>query len=207
MTLESRSVVTSSTSVVELVEHIRKRDSLGQDASRELFERVKIPVWRYVMTLVRDDGVAEGILNQAYMRFWSHAPSLPSDVKVEAWLTTVATNLAIDYFRDRRRAVSRTISLDYYGEGGEGGASRSGMWLQRKLSVDGMEDEICSWMDVWDGLATLGDLDCELVVLYKISGFSQRELAKMYGMKEDAVNKRIGRALMKLRAYLKEERG
>lgn len=64
------------------------------------FERVVIGV---AMAVVHDQGLAEDVGQQAFVRAWSHADLYdPCRGSVRTWMTTIVRNLAVDMMRVRR---------------------------------------------------------------------------------------------------------
>ena len=59
--------------------------------------RVHATAWR----ILRDQAEAEDIAQEAFLRLWREAPRLGA-IPVEAWLTRVAANLAIDRYRRKK---------------------------------------------------------------------------------------------------------
>jgi RNA polymerase sigma-70 factor (ECF subfamily) len=202
MTSTPRRAISAATTKAELAKHISERDELERAATEEMYERIKRPIWRRLVFLVGDEGQASDLLQEAYTRYWSHAPKLDPDTNVEAWVNRVATNLFVDDYRKFGKTAKLTTSLSYTPGELEGNARSEMQFIEQALAVTDMEDHVCLRIDLRDALYKLNDFDRNLVVLHKMSGYSQRELAQMFNMKEDAINKRIGRAVVKLYEYL-----
>jgi RNA polymerase sigma factor (sigma-70 family) len=73
------------------------------DAATAFIRRFQARVYGLVLTIVRDEGVAEDVAQETFMRAWKHAHSYdPRRGRVPTWLLTIARNLAIDVVRVRR---------------------------------------------------------------------------------------------------------
>ena len=73
------------------------------DAATAFIRRFQARVYGLVLTIVRDEGVAEDVAQETFMRAWKHARSYdPRRGRVPTWLLTIARNLAIDVVRVRR---------------------------------------------------------------------------------------------------------
>lgn len=205
MTTTPRRAISAATTTAELACHIRERDELERDASRELYERIKKPIWRRLIFLVADGELALELLQEAYTRYWAHAPALDPSINVEAWINRVATNLAIDYHRGPGKRARCTTSLSDTPEASEKGTCNEVQFVEQALAITNMEDRGCLRIDLQNALYQLGDLDRKLVILHEMSGYTQRELAHMFDMKEDAIQKRVRRAEVWLREYLRSK--
>ena len=69
------------------------------DAATAFIRRFQARVYGLVVTIVRDEGVAEDVA-QEFVRAWKHARTYdPRRGRVATWLLTIARNLAIDVIR------------------------------------------------------------------------------------------------------------
>ena len=73
------------------------------DAATAFIRRFQARVYGLVLTIVRDEGTAEEVAQEAFMRAWKHAHTYDSRRgRVATWLLTIARNLAIDRVRVKR---------------------------------------------------------------------------------------------------------
>jgi RNA polymerase sigma factor (sigma-70 family) len=73
-----------------------------RDAATAFTRRFQSRVYGLVLTIVRDEGVAEDVAQEAFVRAWKHAHTYdPRRGRVAPWLLTIARNLAIDVVRVR----------------------------------------------------------------------------------------------------------
>jgi RNA polymerase sigma factor (sigma-70 family) len=98
-------VVSSALSDEALLSGLAAGDS---DAATAFIRRFQARVYGLVLTIVRDEGIAEEVAQETFMRAWKHARTYdPRRGRVSTWLLTIARNLAIDVVR-----VKRTQPLD-----------------------------------------------------------------------------------------------
>jgi RNA polymerase sigma factor (sigma-70 family) len=72
------------------------------DAATAFIRRFQSRVYGLVLTIVRDEGIAEDVAQEAFVRAWRHARTYdPRRGRVSTWLLTIARNLAIDVIRVR----------------------------------------------------------------------------------------------------------
>jgi RNA polymerase sigma-70 factor (ECF subfamily) len=66
------------------------------DAATAFIRRFQARVYGLVVTIVRDEGVAEDVAQETFVRAWKHARTYdPRRGRVATWLLTIARNLAI----------------------------------------------------------------------------------------------------------------
>jgi RNA polymerase sigma factor (sigma-70 family) len=70
------------------------------DATTAFIRRFQARVYGLALTIVRDEGTAEDVAQETFVRAWKHAGTYDSRRgRVATWLLTIARNLAIDVVR------------------------------------------------------------------------------------------------------------
>jgi RNA polymerase sigma-70 factor (ECF subfamily) len=70
------------------------------DAAAAFIRRFQARVFGLALTIVRDEGRAEDVAQETFVRAWKHAGTYdPRRGRVVTWLLTIARNLAIDVIR------------------------------------------------------------------------------------------------------------
>ena len=91
-----------------LAELLRRRDP---DALAKLYDRYGRSVYALVYRVVRDQGIAEDLVQETFLRVWNRSSHFDA-VKgsLVTWILTIARNQAIDYLRsvDARMARGQT---------------------------------------------------------------------------------------------------
>ena len=83
------------------------------EALAELYDRCGSIVFRLILRIVRDQGVAEDLVQETFLRVWNRARSFdPERGSAVPWVLAVARNRAIDYVRAHGRQNNRTMDLD-----------------------------------------------------------------------------------------------
>jgi len=79
----------------------------GERAALQRLYQVEAPLLLgIVLRLVRDRGLAEDILHDAFLRIWRGAAGFaPERGSARGWMCSVARNLALNALRDRQRLV------------------------------------------------------------------------------------------------------
>jgi RNA polymerase sigma factor (sigma-70 family) len=93
-------VVSSALSDEALLSGLAAGDA---DAATAFTRRFQARVYGLVLTIVRDEGVAEDVAQETFVRAWRHARTYDARRgRVATWLLTIARNLAIDVIRVKR---------------------------------------------------------------------------------------------------------
>lgn len=87
----------------ELVVRLRQGDI---DALAELYEKYRRTIFRTVWAITRDQGAAEDILQESFLRLFTHAEQIHTDMPVGPWLYRVAVNQSYTWTQKHRRSSS-----------------------------------------------------------------------------------------------------
>ncbi len=90
----------------ELVRRLKRRDP---EAMAELYDRYGRIAYALIYRVVRNDGVAEDLVQETFLRVWNRIQAFDDEKgALGPWVLTVARNRAIDYLRsvDGRMAKS-----------------------------------------------------------------------------------------------------
>lgn len=100
--IDRAGLVLSSNEDADLV-----RRALGRDgaAVRSLIQKYNKRLYRLARSIVRDDGVAEDVVQEAYMKAFSHLESFRGESSLATWLSRIAINEALQSLRHRHAAV------------------------------------------------------------------------------------------------------
>jgi RNA polymerase sigma factor (sigma-70 family) len=95
-----KGVVSSALSDEALLSGLAAGDA---DAATAFTRRFQSRVYGLVLTIVRDEGAAEDVAQETFVRAWRHAQTYDARRgRVATWLLTIARNLAIDVVRVKR---------------------------------------------------------------------------------------------------------
>ena len=161
-------------------------------ALAQLYDLTSPKLFGVILRIQRDRGLAEDVLQDAYLRVWQAAGSYdPTTGRPLPWLCAIARNRAIDGLR--RRGTTE-MQRPPEGEGED--------WVARLMDP---HDDATAFMDR-DALSTcLGRLepmhrDC--VVLAYCEGYSREELAQRYDRPINTIKTWLHRALSTLKSCL-----
>lgn len=154
---------------------------------RALYSEHASALWRYTLSLVRDPGRAEDIVQETLLRAWQRPKVLDqSGTSARAWLFTVARNLVVDEHRSaRNRREFRTDSPP------------------ELATPDRSDQALDAWL-IGDALATLSGDHREVIVRAYYRGLSTRQIATELGVPDGTVKSRMHYGMRALREALQE---
>ncbi|MEA2486494.1 MAG: polymerase sigma-70 factor, subfamily [Actinomycetota bacterium] len=154
-------------------------------AFEELVRIYQAPVWRLVVTLVRDRSTAEDVTQDAFVRAFRFLHRYRGDCKFTTWLLTVARNSAVDELRRGQRA-KRIVDL----AGFQPAAAAS----DHSIGIE-----------VREAVGALPITLREPVVLIDMFGVSYKETARILNVPEGTVKSRVHKARAQLAETLGEQ--
>ncbi len=80
----------------------------NNQAFEELVFRYKNALYQYILSLVKNESVAEDLFQEVFISLFKHAKTYQAQGKFKSWLFLTARNKVCNYWRD----VKQTISLD-----------------------------------------------------------------------------------------------
>ncbi len=169
----------------QLVEHVKEgRVALFEMLMYRHTERLR----NVVRSVLKDDAQVDDVLQETFMRAYSHLAELEGGAKFGGWVTRIAVNEAV--WRKRRAVEHVDVDeLDLKGrEAGPEDAAASkqlGELLERAVEQ-------------------LPDMYRDVFMLRTVDGFSVAETAWVLGVSEEAVRTRSFRANELLRELLAE---
>jgi len=143
---------------------------------RQLFDRVYPLLVRYIYTRLWDADQAEDIAQEAFVRLLDERPDRP-----EAWLFTVAGNLARNARRGEQRQTQR-LALIARGDEDHVAPSADRLTLQLEAA-----------RDLRAALETLSERDRTLLLLHH-DGVPYKQLAAIIGVKASSIAPLLARA-------------
>jgi RNA polymerase sigma-70 factor, ECF subfamily len=87
---------------------IRRIANADQRAMRMLFARHRIAIYRWLVRLVGDEGLAEDLLSDVFFDVWRNARSFEGRSSVSTWLLAIARHKALS----ARRRTQVAVELD-----------------------------------------------------------------------------------------------
>ena len=169
-----------------------------QNAFAELVQKYERKIYRLAKNITRNDEDAEDVLQDAFLKAYTHLDNFKGDSKFYTWIVRIAVNEAL--MRLRKRRSDRSVPLDEPVELGE-------ETVQREIAVweDNPEQQYSQeeWRRILDEAVDSLKPDFRTVfVLRDIEELSTEETAETLGISVPAVKSRLLRARLALRERL-----
>jgi RNA polymerase sigma-70 factor (ECF subfamily) len=144
-----------------------------------LVRQTQGPVWRYVVHLVGDTGLAEDIAQEVFIRVHRKLHTLQDPERFMPWLLATARNAAYDAGRYRKRRPVELVG-------------------DRTLESSRDRGDPHLGLEVRDALDRIDDTLREALVLVAVIGLTYHEAAEITGVPEGTVKSRVFRARQSL---------
>jgi RNA polymerase sigma-70 factor (ECF subfamily) len=181
------------------------RRALARDGSafRAIMKTHNQRLYRLARGIVRNDSEAEDIVQEGYVRAFSHLDGFRGDSTLATWLSRIVINEALGRLRKRRRAVEISMSDDPVLEA-------KVIQFPLKANKDDPERTMAQrqiLQFVERATDDLPDLYRTVFVARVIEGLSIDETAELLGIKPETVKTRLFRARNLLRKQLDAQIG
>jgi RNA polymerase sigma-70 factor (ECF subfamily) len=172
----------------ELMGRLQRRDP---HALAELYDRYGQVVFRLILRMVRDSGVAEDLVQETFLRVWNRVGGFDSDRgAVGPWLLAVARNRAIDYLRYQGHRTESAIDLN----------ETEHPALFADFSTDVLNFDLVR--QVKRALDQLDSQQRRAIELAYFEGMSQTEIAEHMGQPLGTIKTWTRRAIQQMRTAL-----
>lgn len=161
-----------------------------QSALLALYQRYQRPLFVYLLRLVRDEGLAEEILQDVLVAIWQGAASFAGRSRVSTWVFGIAHHQAVQ--ASRRRALPQVSSEDY-AELADAGQDAEQITFALALQED-----------LEAALETLEPIHREALELVLAHGFSYEETAMITAVPVGTVKSRVNHARRQMQRALVE---
>jgi RNA polymerase sigma-70 factor (ECF subfamily) len=175
----------------------------NEAAVRALTLRYNQRLFRIARGILRNDGEAEDVVQDAYVRAFTSLDQFRGDASFGTWLTRIAMNEALGRLRRRRATV------DWPAGGDEPiraqilhfPAASSGADPEAAMATEQLREFIERAID------ELPDTFRTVFVARMVEGLSIEETAELFGLRPETVKTRVHRARARLRASLESTLG
>jgi RNA polymerase sigma factor (sigma-70 family) len=180
-------ILLKMTSDLDLLRQFARENS--QDAFTALVDRHVNLVYSAALRQVRSPQLAEEIAQSVFADLARDAGKLKADTILPAWLYSVTRRTAIDAIRkESRRQLREQIAVEMNDMN-----STANEWKQIEPLLD-------------DAMAALDETDRAAILLRYFENKSLREVGEALGASDDAAQKRVSRAVEKLREFFSKQK-
>lgn len=174
-------VMPDATLPLDLESKAAAASRMSEDEFRAFYDRTARPVWAYLVRLTGDPHLADDLLQEAFYRFYRAGSVYQNESHRRNSLFRIATNLARDSGRRKRRGIDVAIPED----------------LQ---AVDARPDQRT---DLARALEKLKPMQREILWLAYGQGSSHAEIAEIIGVSSKSIKSLLFRARRKLAELLR----
>ena len=162
---------------------IRKIEKGNEQAMDQFVLKHYPQIYQYCLLRVRDHGYAEDLTQETFLKFFQAFERYKHYGKALNYLYVIAGNLCKDHFRKEGRMevyeMSEEIAVEHMGQ------------VEKR-------------MEIYEALDKLPEEIREVVILFFFQEISQKEIARMMGIKLSLVKYRVSKAKELLSKYLGE---
>jgi len=178
-----------------LVERARSGDAA---AFSELVNRYERKIFRLAKHITQNDEDAEDVLQETFLKAYSHLDSFQGQSKFYTWIVRIAVNEAL--MKLRKRKSSKTVSLDEPTDTGEDTMPREIAVWEENPEQKYSREELREILD--KAVESLKPAFRTVFVLRDIEELSTEETASALDISIPAVKSRLLRARLQLREKL-----
>jgi RNA polymerase sigma-70 factor (ECF subfamily) len=184
-----------TTSDVELMLKVKRGD---REAFGLLVHRYRKPLINFIYRFTTNPGESEDLAQEVFVRAYQSAAKYEPKAAFSTWLYRIATNVALNYLRDHKPQLSRSLDSGLESE-------ESAQWLElrdKRALADERLMERERELQIRRALASLPENQRLAVVLTKYQDLSLRDAGVILNCSETAVKSLIFRAYTTLREVL-----
>jgi len=172
--------------LADLVSRSRAGDLAAMES---LYGMFKGPVFGLVYRYAQNRAVAEDLLQDVFLKIFSHMDSVRDAATFPAWVYRIALNTAFSHLRQKRTQAEKTVPLaDLEERIEEPGSEPVERDLQRPLE---------------EAIKALAPRLRSVFVLHDVQGFKHQEIALTLGCAVGTSKSQLFKARLKVREYLR----
>jgi RNA polymerase sigma-70 factor (ECF subfamily) len=92
----------------QLIQRIQGHDS---EAFEVFYIRYRQLICNHITSIVRDDAVAQDLVQEVFLRVWTRANQWDGRGKVKGWVYRIATNLSLNHLRSMKRHPQQQLEI------------------------------------------------------------------------------------------------
>ena len=176
----------------ESLDVLLRRGLAGDPSALEgIYERFKRPVFSLARRYTRDDAAAEDLLQDIFIKIFTHLEKVKDTKTFAAWVYRIALNACYSYLREKKSHSQKTVPLaEVEGRMGE-------------ATYDSHEENLKKPID--EAIQSLPGKLRSVFLLHDVQGFKHEEIAKTLGCSVGTSKSQLFKARLKIRLYLKNK--
>jgi RNA polymerase sigma-70 factor (ECF subfamily) len=170
-----------------------KNSQRGDEAAMEkIYEHFKRPLFNLAYRYTSDRAAAEDLLQDIFIKVFSHLGEVNKDETFVAWMYRIALNTCYSHLRSRRSRDGHSVSLGEI----EG--------KKEEAVYDGHEESLAGPLD--EAVRRLPEKLRAVFMLHDVQGHTHQEIGRMLGFTVGTSKSQLFKARMRIRDYLKEKK-
>jgi RNA polymerase sigma-70 factor, ECF subfamily len=203
MNAASQSAATPLMDEDELLARARKQDKA---AIRTIIRQNNRRLFRVARSILKDDWEAEDVVQEGYVRAFSHLSEFEGKSKLSTWLTRIVVNESLGRLRRRKTTVDLRAAEDADPKSTLGGIVPFPLISQQPDPEQAMaQTEIRRLLE--QAIDALPDAFRIVLVARVLEDMSVEATAELYGLRPETVKTRLHRARAMLRKDLERQYG
>jgi RNA polymerase sigma-70 factor (ECF subfamily) len=183
-----RAAVSSTGEDSELILRIRRGDLA---AFETLYDKYKGRIYRTVLAITHDQGAAEDIIQECFLRVYTHIDRIDISRPLSPWIHRVAVNLSYNWGTKRKRWFPTLGEVIEQFLGGDHRVSPEYIWERKELQ-----------RVVQEAIHSLSFAQRVVIVLFYLNEFSLKEIAYVLDCPVGTVKSRLYYGRQNLRRKL-----
>lgn len=164
------------------------------DAMESIYGLFKKPVYNMVFRHTSNSAVAEDLLQDIFLKVFTHMGDVKSAATFPAWVFRIALNTSYSYLRGRKARGRRTVPLsEIEGKPEEAAVSESSGESDLKKPLR-------------EAVQFLPERMKSVFILHDVQGFKHKEIGRMLNCSAGTSKSQLFKARLRIRDYLKNKR-
>lgn len=160
---------------------------LTETRIESIWNKFHVPLHAFIRRRVRDQALADDLLQEVFLRVHTRIDSLRDDTKLDAWIYQITRNVIADYYRAHRLPMPLTDELA--SSAANEADEQDALALQLAPSIREMVNALPAPYR-------------EAFLLTELNGMSQVELARQLGISVSGAKSRVQRARAQIKQML-----
>jgi RNA polymerase sigma-70 factor (ECF subfamily) len=171
---------------------IQKSKEGDEGAMERIYEQFKRPFYNLAYRYTSDRAAAEDLLQDIFIKVFSHLGEVNRDETFVAWMYRIAVNTCYSYLRRRRGREARSVGLGEV----EG--------KKEEAVYDGHEDSLAGPLD--EAIRGLPEKLRSVFMLHDAQGHTHEEIGRMLGITTGTSKSQLFKARLRIREFLKKKK-
>ena len=163
-----------------------------KNALRDLFSKYHQSLFNFVLYRVKDEVIADDIVQDTFLRVWKHRNSIKPKQSFFSYISKISNNLCMDYFRHENVKVRHQ---EFIPEPTSSVVDNPATLYESII----LEDKIHSIVN-----NSLPKKCREIFILSRVNGLANQDIAEILNISRRTVENQLYRALNMLRSKLRD---